>query len=460
MYSQASIHKPRDIDFQSVALYLPAVQVVLALLLCCATTLTLASISGDCRSTAPRAATMSAIIALICVFRPIRVQEVHGMDLIFDTIRPAVVAYWIALICEQLVYTGCASNAATVAADAASITNTTTAHRIIYHILIVVAAIAGFLRAYHPMSQQDVPFLISTSALIFIAIFPPTPLDTSGPLCHVDGIWDAAERLARALLFGLVFCALAYASEPTRHCVGEIALCASRATAASAWILGVHPFMLPLAIVQSGLAILRRMRTEPFYDTASDVSEKYATLEIQGFQGGMMEEGGSPPYEMNDDVDLHSTDEGYEDAHAQPESQYYTTSLPRVAIHANEQAHFLQTQPPSLPTTSTNEGISFNYPKSGIRFENIITEDHSHTASSVSSNESSNIPSHHTPQTFECVSAPNATNATIATPLTSITTNSLTQLKPLMHVNASGPGGSFAQIPSKQRMEEIAASVQ
>jgi len=408
MHNHPSLRKPHDIDFHSVALYLPAVQVVLALLLCCATVLTVASTSNDCRSAAPRAATLSAIVSLLCVFRPIRVQEVHGMDLIFDTIRPVIVAYWIALICEQLVYTGCASAQAQDIGDAVALTNTTTAHRIVYHLLILLATAAGFLRAYNPMSQQDVPFLMSAIAFIVIALFPPTPLDTTGPLCHVDGIWDAAERLARALLFGLVFCALAYASEPTRHSVGEITLCASRATAASAWILGVHPFVLPLAFAQGVITILRRMHSEPFYDAASDISEHYPSFQIQGFQGGVSdEEGGLNAYEMSDEGDLPSTDEGYDDAYI---SQVNHTC--HVSSHLQPPMHTVDSR---LDTRLLVQSKG-----SGIRFEGILDDGISHTESN-SSNASS----------AECT-----------------------------HVSSiNGPGGVFTQIPSKQRMEEIAAAV-
>ena len=425
MHLHSGLRKARDIDFHSVALYLPAVQVVLALLLCCATVLTLASTSADCRSAAPRGATLSAIVSLICVFRPIRVQEVHGMDLIFDTIRPAVVAYWIALICEQLVYTGCASAVAQEAGGAAAFTNTTTAHRIVYHLLILLATGAGFLRAYNPMSKQDVPFLISTLALIIIALFPPTPLDTVGPLCHVDGIWDAAERLARALLFGLVFCALAYASEPTRHSVGEITLCASRATAASAWILGVHPFVLPLAFAQGILAILRRIHSEPIYDAASDISERHSTFAIQGFQGGQSDEEGGLSYEMSDEGDFPPVDDAYDDRYVSHSSHTYPVAHPAAhpAANSTQHVHPALSQPGGplqhVVEPNCHGRLVVQNKTPSIRFDGMIDDSISHTDSNASSNASSG----------ESV-----------------------------HLN-SGPGGAFSQIPSKQRMEEIAASV-
>jgi len=425
-HEMTSIRKSRDIDFHSVALYLPAVQVVMALLLCCATVLTLASTSADCRSAAPRAATLSAIVSLVCVFKPIRVQEVHGMDLIFDTIRPAVVTYWIALICEQLVYTGCASTVAQVAGEAASITHTTTAHRIVYHLLILAATTAGFLRAYNPMSQQDVPFLVSSVALIFIALFPPTPLDTIGPLCHIDGIWDAAERLARALLFGLVFCALSYASEPTRHSVGEIALCASRATAASAWILGVHPFALPLALIQAIVAILRRIQSEPIYDTASETSERYSTFQIQGFQGGLSdEEGGMTSYEMSDEGELPSVEDEYEEA--------YAAQAVHLAQRPSYRHHSTMPTPQKTLTSANN----------GIRFEGMIDDSLSHTDSNPSSNHSS------IDSIGVAVQPPHP-------PIGQHTQHTTHNTQPSL----AGPGGAFTQIPSKQRMEEIAAFVQ
>jgi hypothetical protein len=291
---------------------------------------------------------------------------------------------------------------------AAAMTNTTTAHRIVYHLLILLATVAGFLRAYNPMSQQDVPFLISALALIIIALFPPTPLDTVGPLCHVDGIWDAAERLARALLFGIVFCALAYASEPTRHCVGEITLCASRATAASAWILGVHPFVLPLALAQGILAILRRIHSEHIYDAASDISERHQTFTIQGFQGTQSDEEGALSYEMSDEGDFMTVDDGYDDGYAS--HQMHPSAQHVVDHHATHVAHVSHV--PHGRLVVQNKGL-------GIRFDGMMDDSISHTESNASSNTSSGE---------------------------------------ALQIN-NGPGGAFSQIPSKQRMEEIAASV-
>lgn len=250
-----------NVDYSSAALYVPGVQVIIALILCCSTTIAVASLSNDCRSSVPRAATLSVLVGMACVFRPLRVHDCHGMDLIFDTIRPAVVAYCLAIITGQLIYIGKPET------ELSATMLHTSFKRILYHALMLVAAAAGFVRAYRPTSQQDMPFLVALIALVVIALFPPEPVNEVSPLCHLDGVWDAFERLSRATLFGIVFCALAYASEPSRYSVGEIALCAARATAASAWILGVHRFALVFALAQAALAITRRLSgTDAAYD--------------------------------------------------------------------------------------------------------------------------------------------------------------------------------------------------
>ena len=240
-----------DIDFTSAALYVPGIQVVLALTVCCATMLVVCTVLPQSSMSAVRTATLSGIVGMTLVARPVRVLDCYGMDLVFDTIRPAVVAYLIAIIGEQLVH-GCGMQTEDVKG--------TPLKRMLYHACIGVALLAGFARAYQPTSQHDHPFLVSTLALVTIALVPPNPHADHGPLCGVGGAWDAAERLARAALFGTSFCTLAYASEPARHSVSEICLASARATAGSAWILGVHSIGLSLAPIQVALIVVRRLR--------------------------------------------------------------------------------------------------------------------------------------------------------------------------------------------------------
>jgi hypothetical protein len=253
------------VDFSSAALYLPAIQVICALLLSCLTTLAIAYFFSDTKSNALRAAVLSGIVSFVVVFKPVRVDECVGMDLIFDTVRPAVWTYWIAIVCQQMLHS-CIDEL-----DAPRIANISpapvrptfqpsTGKTVLFHVMVLAAMTAGFGRAYRPTSQQDLPFLVSSLCFLVIAMLPPHPKIELGPLCHVENAWDAGERVVRAVLFGVVFCALAYASEPARYSIGEITLCSARATAASAWILACVPMLLVLAPVQAGLAVFRRFR--------------------------------------------------------------------------------------------------------------------------------------------------------------------------------------------------------
>ena len=241
-----------DIDFTSAALYVPGLQVVIALVMCCATTLVVGTALPASSMSAVRTATLSALVGLTLVARPVRILDCYGMDLVFDTIRPAVLAYLVAIIGEQLVHS-CGVETEDV--------RKTPLKRILYHTCIAIATMAGFARAYRPTAQTDYPFLVAAFAFVTIAIVPPNPYAGHGPFCVVDGAWDAAERLARAALFGMNFCTLAYASEPARHSVSEISLAAARATAGSAWILGVATVGLPLAPLQVSLVVWRRLRS-------------------------------------------------------------------------------------------------------------------------------------------------------------------------------------------------------
>ena len=278
--------RPRGgVDYSSVALYVPALQVLLSLSMMCTTMLFVTMLSSGGHSSAPRAAITSGIVGLAVVFRPIRVDECHGMDLVFDTVRPSVLAYWVAIVVEQLVHT-CAIEATQTPSML---------RRALFHVCVLAAMVGGFARAYRPRSQDDVPFLLALVALLIIGLFPPSPSEACGPLCRIDGAWDAGERLVRAVLFGLVFCALAYASEPNRHSVGEICLCAARATAASAWVLGVPSLALPLAIAQAVLAIARRLRSTRArsggYELAKGGSgdDAASIMSASDVEGGMQE---------------------------------------------------------------------------------------------------------------------------------------------------------------------------
>jgi hypothetical protein len=114
--------------------------------------------------------------------------------------------------------------------------------------------------------------LATSSALFVIAMLPPPAVVLSGPLCANTTFSLAAERLARAFVFSLLYSIFVYASAPPVQCSGETLICTMRASAASIWVLGCHALLLPLAAVQAGIVIYVRIYNE---ETAVDYEASY-----------------------------------------------------------------------------------------------------------------------------------------------------------------------------------------
>ena len=250
------------IDFHAAALYIPVAQIVVALLVCSATAIFAAWVLPHSQTSAARTVTLCGIVGIGFVVWPLTVAPCVGLDICFDAIRPCVPLYIFALILEQLTHGSAEAMALSNAKDQNINDVSGWSFRSAYfHFCISIAVIGGFMRALSPKSEGDAAFVVSSLAFVLASAWPPLPPPGLGPLCEVKDGWEAAERLVRAATFGVVYCALAYASEPKRYGMQEILLCSARAAAASAWILAVVTPALPLAIVQLGILLCRRMRS-------------------------------------------------------------------------------------------------------------------------------------------------------------------------------------------------------
>lgn len=251
------------IDFHAAALYIPVAQIVVALLVCSATAIFAAWVLPHSQTSAARTVTMCGMVGIGFVVWPLTVAPCVGLDICFDAIRPCVPLYVFALIVEQLTHGSAEAMALSSAKEQSG--NDTSGWSIrsaYFHVCMSVAVVGGFMRALSPKSEGDAAFVVSSFAFVFASAWPPLPPPGLGPLCEVKDGWEAAERLVRAATFGVVYCALAYASEPKRYGMQEVFLCSARAAAASAWILAVVTPALPLAIVQLCVLLCRRMRSK------------------------------------------------------------------------------------------------------------------------------------------------------------------------------------------------------
>ena len=249
-YSAMDQDAPCAVDFGSVALYVPGLQVTLALVACCAATILTSLASTLLAVSAVRTATLSALVGFAIMFRPIRLAYARGIDLMFDALRPALAVYMMALIFEQLVHS----------CGPPHVGEALSARHWIFHSCSVLMGLAGFAQAIHPRAHDDYPFIVVALSLTVISILTPPPWPGEGPLCEPPTTAGAIERLVRALFFGGAYCSMAYASAPVKHSVKEVALCAIKATAGSIWILCIHRYLMWGAIVQTGVVLWARMR--------------------------------------------------------------------------------------------------------------------------------------------------------------------------------------------------------
>ena len=263
------------VDFSSVALYVPGLQVTLALCLCCTATVAVSMASTVVAVSGVRTATVAALVATGVLWKPCYVSYARGVDIMFDALRPALVVYMMGLVIEQLVHS-CGMPHTTAVVSVRSW---------IFYACASAMTCAGFVQARNPKRQTDYPFLVVSAALVVAAIFTPPPRPGEGPLCEPPTIVGAVERVFRALLFAISYCSVAYASEPTKHNVRAILLCAMRATTGSVWVLCVHRYLMGLAVLQSAVVTWARLRdsvgSTPRVDTTLEFAPPLA-LEYGG----------------------------------------------------------------------------------------------------------------------------------------------------------------------------------
>ena len=251
------LHTP---DFASVALYIPAIQVVASTLLCCLTSLLACWLLPHNAVSSIRSASLCLVCTVLTIRRPVRVGNARGIETIFNTIRPAVVVYLTALVVEQLAHS-CVTQGLSMV----------TFRAWLFQGCMVAMMISGFVRAWMPRADNEVPFIVSSVCLLLAALMPPSPDDVGGPLCTAATGIQAIERIIRSILFSSVYCTLVFAAHPHRYAAGEVMVCSMRAAAGSIWVLGVVPQLLPLVLVQLIVTLFSRMARNPLH-TQTDVT--------------------------------------------------------------------------------------------------------------------------------------------------------------------------------------------
>lgn len=237
----SSFDDEKQIDYQAAGLYLPAGQVVLAIIVSACSSVVCCWLIPEQTVSAVRTLAITATLGVVIVRKPVKVVHARGVNTLFTALRPGVVLYVMALTVEQLLHS-CVT-------EDASYENGWW-RRLLYHVAMTVVILAAFMRSRHPRSESDVPFLIALLSMLCVAILPPPALALSGPLCSPPTLYAAAERVLRAFLFGSLYVVLCYCSAPISNSLPDQLVCVFRASAASFWTIGCHIFLLALAPVQ------------------------------------------------------------------------------------------------------------------------------------------------------------------------------------------------------------------
>ena len=245
-----------SIDFSSAALYVSGVQTMCGVSVCAVTSILSCWVLPPTAVSAVRTLTLSSIAGAAAVIRPIRITKVHGLTVVFASLRPAGPLYLGCLVMEQLVHT-CSTDSAT----------TPSWRRVVFVCAVVAMLFSGFMRAREPLAKSDAPFLLTLVALLVVALLPPPAVALAGPLCEPPSLFSAAERVVRSLSFAGVFVTFVFCSTSPTSGVAESTVVVARSFAAAVWTTGAPAILLFLSVPQCIFAVLARLRSEPVTDT-------------------------------------------------------------------------------------------------------------------------------------------------------------------------------------------------
>jgi hypothetical protein len=247
METTPTIEISSPIDFSSIGLYVLALQLTGVALLLTTITVSLPYIVPRAAASSVRTVACLCIVGIMCLRYPLRVGRTRGLVLVFHALRPGAAIYIVALVMEHLAYSDSENN---FMGGMRSLG---------YHALILVLIACGLVRAVTTSPNRDAPFAIAILAATTMAFLPPESTSETSPLVGRPSGIGIADRYLRAVTFVLLYSSHAYSLAPTTHLSEEIGLTVARSVAASAWTLGCHAALLPIAIIQFGLVLANRL---------------------------------------------------------------------------------------------------------------------------------------------------------------------------------------------------------
>lgn len=240
------------VDFSSVGLYLVGLQTVSTTGLVSAVSVAVAFFHSEFAS-AVRNLAICAAITVGCLWRPVRVNRVAGINAVFGALRPAPALFVLSLATGQLTHS---------CIDTSPEPETPFWRSVLFHALQTPLICCGMWRAARPVALRDGPVVVCAVTLLVLSMAPLPAARGEGPLCAVPTLASAALRVVRGLLFSFCYSFHVFASAPCEFERGEIVLSATRAAAASVWILGAHPYAFPCALLQMIVLVYSRLSIE------------------------------------------------------------------------------------------------------------------------------------------------------------------------------------------------------
>jgi len=270
-------HDDPLIDFSSAGLYLVGLQTTASIVACAAASIASCWLLPASMISAVRTLAITSFVGFVCMHKAIRLGRARGVSTLFNALRPCIVVYIAVLTIEQLVHT-------CVAVDQKPNGHTRT---FVFHSAIAVMAGSGLWRAARPLSESDGPFITTLSAVVVIALLPPSATPLAGPLCQAASMFGAGERLLRAFFFSTLFVVHTYAAPPRRNSMHDLSVCIFRCTAASVWVLGCHTYILWLPIPQAAVALWARFENEKHDQETTGLYNSIDTRSDTRSDGGM-----------------------------------------------------------------------------------------------------------------------------------------------------------------------------
>lgn len=162
------------VDFSNASLYLSGLQTIFTI--CSVSVVSVLScwLVPDGGVSAVRTLALCSATGVVFMRKPLRIGRAHGVQVIFSALQPSIAIYLLALVVEQLVHT-CTSET----------THAPSWRRVVFHAMMLLMLVSAMMRARHPLQDTDMPFLITASAVLVIAVLPPPAVALVGPLCEV-----------------------------------------------------------------------------------------------------------------------------------------------------------------------------------------------------------------------------------------------------------------------------------